>query len=172
MSATIRIAFPLDADDIASVHVRSWRVAYRDLLPEGARDGFPLERRQAMWRRIIADTAPHQTVWVAEDGDRVIGFANAGGSRDDGAPAGTGEVYSMYVDPDDAGTGVGLMLMEHATQYLRTRFQRATLWTFRDNAPARQFYEQAGWTFDGSEQAIAIGDFQAIEVRYAIELAD
>lgn len=169
MSATIRTATPADADGIASVHVRAWQAAYRDFLPEAVRDGFPLERRQAMWRLILEDTAPDLRVWVVEDGEDVIGFAAVGVSRDDGAPDGTGELYSIYLDPDRIGAGVGLTLMEHATQHLRSRFQRATLWTFRDNERARRFYEQAGWTFDGSEQAIEIGDFQAIEVRYVVE---
>jgi ribosomal protein S18 acetylase RimI-like enzyme len=178
-SATIRAATVDDADAIAAVHDRAWQVAYRDILPEVARQGYPLERQQAIWRRNLEDTAPELRVWVVEQAERVIGFVAIGSSRDDGASggstatgSGTGELYSIYLEPAQIGTGVGLMLMEHATQHLRSRFQRATLWTFRENEHARRFYERAGWTADGSEQAIEIGDFEAVEVRYAIEFDD
>ena len=44
---TVRRATPEDAAGVAGVHVRSWQVAYRGLLPDDYLDGLRPEDRMA-----------------------------------------------------------------------------------------------------------------------------
>jgi hypothetical protein len=46
----IRKATPEDARAIAEVHVKSWRAAYRDLLPQDFLQGLSVDRREQQWQ--------------------------------------------------------------------------------------------------------------------------
>jgi GNAT superfamily N-acetyltransferase len=167
----IRPAGPADARPVAEVHVASWRHAYRGLLPDDALDRLSVDDREARWLGAFADPDPTGGALVAEVEGRIVGFASFGPSRDDDAPAGTGEVPAIYVEPAALGTGVGRELLGAATRALREAgFGRATLWVLEANEPARRFYEKAGWRWDGT---VSQHDFDCANrpvVRYVADL--
>jgi L-amino acid N-acyltransferase YncA len=165
----IRRAATADAPAIASIHVRAWQAAYRGHLPDAFLDRLSAERGEPGWESAIAD--PEQRVWVAERGGRMIGFASTAPSRDQDAPPGTGELLTIYLEPDVVGTGVGRELFAHAVDDLRARgYRRAGLWVLESNVRTRRFYEAAGWRPDGAAKVEPAGDVQLREVRYVIEL--
>jgi hypothetical protein len=45
-------------------------------------------------------------------------------------------------------------------------YRDATLWVLQDNARARRFYSQAGWTADGATKTDDLDGFSLLEVRY------
>jgi ribosomal protein S18 acetylase RimI-like enzyme len=62
----------------------------------------------------------------------------------------TGHVFSLYVDPDAQGTGVGGRLLAEAERWFGSEgLAEATLWVFEANARARAFYARHGWQPDG-----------------------
>src|SRR5207244_7698798 len=109
--------------------------------------------------------------WLAERDGRVLGFAHTGPSRDEDAATDVGEVYAIYVDPVEEGTGLGRALFGHAVAELaRQRYQAATLWVLAGNRRARRFYEAAGWRPDGATRVEPREDYDLHEVRYRGEL--
>ena len=171
MSLKIRLASPLDAGAIASIHVRCWQHAYRGFVPDTVLDALSVAAHEQLWRHALESGAAESRVWIAMDRGHVLGFCATGSSRDDGSTAGTGEVGAIYLEPNRVGTGVGRALFEHAVNDLRERgFHTATLWVLRDNRLARRFYEVAGWQLDGAEQASSRGGPGLIETRYRREL--
>jgi GNAT superfamily N-acetyltransferase len=104
---------------------------------------------------------------VAEEDGRVTGFAVTGPSEDADAQDKTGEVYAIYLDPEQVGTGLGRALFEHAVEDLRERgFTEATLWVLETNERARRFYEVAGWKPDGTETSERVDCEMRPTVRY------
>jgi GNAT superfamily N-acetyltransferase len=167
----IRPARPADAEAVAQVHVASWRHAYRGLIPDDYLDRLSVEDREAMWRGAFADPDPRSGAFVAEQDGRVVGFAAFGPSRDDDAREGTGEVPAIYLDPAVVGSGIGRALFAEANAALReVGFTSATLWVLEANAPARRFYEKAGWTWDGGLSTHMFDRANEPVVRYATEL--
>jgi ribosomal protein S18 acetylase RimI-like enzyme len=170
-SATIiRPATLDDARAIAGIHVRSWRAAYRGLVPAELLASLSVERREAMWRTAVG--SPDIAVLVADRDGAVVGFVEVGATHDlEGDPSTTGEVMAIYVDPDVYGQGAGRSLMEGAVDELGRRgFVRATLWVFTANDRARRFYERVGWRPDGATKIDQYGDAHLHEVRYAREI--
>jgi GNAT superfamily N-acetyltransferase len=167
----IRPATLEDARPIVEVHVASWRDAYRGLLPDEFLEKLSVEEREARRIAAFADPSPGSGVLVAEDEGRVIGFASFCPSRDEDAPAGTGEVPAIYVAPAVVGTGVGRDLFASVTDALREAgFTRATLWVLEANERARRFYEKAGWAWDGAVSTHMFDCANEPVVRYAVDL--
>lgn len=100
MQVRLRRAEPGDEQAVAAVHVRSWQVGYRGLLPKAYLDGLRTEERAA--RYTFGERWP-ETV-LAVDGERVLGFATTGPARDDDS-RGCGGPWAVYVDPERWGEG-------------------------------------------------------------------
>ena len=100
---------------------------------------------------------------MAEARGRVLGFASIGPSRDE---HGVGELYAIYVDPDEWSQGAGRALIERAEECLAEEFAEATLWVLEDNPRARRFYEAAGWLPDGARQSVERLGVSPPELRY------
>jgi len=172
-SFTIRIreATPADARAIAEVHVRSWQAAYRGELPDDYLDRLSVDERERQWIERLAEAVLRGGTVVAEEDGRVIGFAGFGPTRDADAPAGTGEVYALYLLPGSVGRGVGRELFAQVNARLRELgYTRATLWVLATNQRSRRFYEAAGWAFDGTERTHPDQCRNLPIVRYAVEL--
>jgi GNAT superfamily N-acetyltransferase len=170
-TVTIRPGGVDDARPIAEVHVRSWRHAYRGLLPDAYLDRLSVDEREQRRLAAIADREPETGVFVAEIEGRVVGFASFCASRDEDAGDGVGEIPAIYLEPEVVGHGIGRQLFEAAIEELRrSGFRRATLWVLEANERARRFYEVAGWRWDGT---VSRHDFDCANepvVRYGVDL--
>lgn len=167
----IRESIPADAEAIATVHVRSWQVAYRGQLPVEYLDGLTVEDRLSQHQWALEHPRQDWRVWVAEEGRRVLGFAVTGPSEDADADPGTAELYAIYLEPEAYGTGVGRRLFAHAIGDLRERgYETATLWVLESNGRARRFYEVAGWRLDGATTTERIDCLNYPTVRYRADL--
>jgi GNAT superfamily N-acetyltransferase len=74
--------------------------------------------------------AEHE-VWVASDGDGVLGFAILSGDQ----------LLQLHVDPDEQNNGIGGRLLAQAKERRPGGF---SLWVFQKNVGARRFYERHG----------------------------
>ncbi|WP_067540882.1 GNAT family N-acetyltransferase [Nocardia crassostreae] len=88
-------------------------------------DGGPLsEQGRVNLSRMLAMSAWHRDAFclVAVDGARIIGFVNGRTGIEDGLLPGIGgEIYSLYVVPEERGSGVSRGLAEAAIAHLRAR---------------------------------------------------
>ncbi len=139
----IRGAQTADADAIARIYVDCWRDTYAGLIPDEVLIRMSQRRHALDWHRTIARPRHGERVIVAEDAGTVLGFGSCGASRSTDLPYG-GEIYTLYVDLDHRGLGIGGALLKALFAKLAAeRFDSALVWVLRDN-PARFFYEALG----------------------------
>jgi GNAT superfamily N-acetyltransferase len=80
-------------------------------------------------------------LWVAEDGDRMVGSIALVDAED-----GVGQLRWFLVVPEARGTGLGRRLLDAALAYARERgLSRIFLWSFADLTAALRLYERAGF---------------------------
>jgi ribosomal protein S18 acetylase RimI-like enzyme len=157
----VRPARHEDIPPIMALHERCWRISYAGLADADAKFARPREEWVRLWEEILDRT------WVAEAEGAVGGFVVCGASRDTDAPAGTGEIFALYVDPDRQGLGLGAALVSLALGELSgAGFSRVSLWTFEHNPASRGFYERLGFAWDGTETRDEDGPI----VRYVREV--
>jgi len=161
----VREARPDDAAGVARVHVRSWQVGYRGLLPDDQLDGLRPEDRAVRYDFTGRDPQLPATLVAVEEGV-ICGFVTTGPAGDADA-AGCGEVLALYVDPDAWGRGVGRGLMTEGRAVLvRRRFTEAVLWVLVGNARAERFYVADGWARDGHQRRDEVWGIAVDEIRY------
>ncbi|HEX6762597.1 MAG TPA: GNAT family N-acetyltransferase [Gaiellaceae bacterium] len=162
----VREAEPDDAFAVESIRVRGWQIAYRHVFPPEQLDALPVD--ETRWRRRFVEQPPGWSTFVAErDGD-VVGFASVGPSRDE---QGIGELYAIYVDPDEWSQGVGCALIGRSEERLARDFDEATLWVLTNNPRARRFYERSGWQVDGARKVEHRLGVRSEETRYRKRLS-
>jgi hypothetical protein len=68
----------LEAHAIATVHVRSWRAAYRGLLPDDVLAGLSVPDREQLWSDRLTARPPYTRTVVAVLAGAIVGFAVTG----------------------------------------------------------------------------------------------
>jgi len=90
-----------------------------------------------------------------------------GPSRDADATPETGELSSIYLDPEVWRQGIGTLLMRWAMVAAPSRsWAKMTLWVLKGNARAQAFYERSGWRADGVAKSEAFLDGTMEEIRF------
>lgn len=170
VDALIRPALPSDVPTIAEVHVRSWRVAYRGLMPDDFLAALDVPRRAAWWAQVVVD--PNVSVLVSTLSGSVIGFCSFLACRDEDAAPRTCEIATLYLEPSQWRSGFGSALVDRAVDLARIRgFLELSLWVLATNVPARSFYESRGFRADGKSQTHSRLGTPLHEVRYCRPLA-
>ena len=132
-----------DAPAIARVYVGGWRDAYPGILPDHVLLGLSEARQEREWRTSILHDRGHGLLHVALDGGRLVGFGSAGRSRFGTLPF-AGEVFTLYVDANARGRGIGQGLLVRLFGALaRAGRGSAIVWVLAAN-PARHFYAAQG----------------------------
>jgi GNAT superfamily N-acetyltransferase len=172
--ATVRPAEPTDADEIARIQVDTWRAAYADLLPAAILDGLDAAEAALTWRQTI-EQGPAQ-VFVAREGDWLVGFCAAGLAPEDETAAADGSpakdsatvalVSTVLVEPRWGRRGHGGRLLAHAGQAMRDAGStRGIAWVPEPDKATLAFYERAGWVADGTVRTLDAGGRPLREVR-------
>ena len=155
-AAQVRPARPDDAGPLGRCHLDCWREAYSVLVDgPGFRAALTrVDERVERWRQVLA--GPHQTVVAVADG-QVVGFASSGPQRDEDLDVPL-ELYALYVRRARWGTGLGHRLLQTVLGEAA-----GSLWVFRDNDRAVDFYARHGFRRDGAEKVEEF--FGGVEVR-------
>lgn len=149
----VRPAGAADAAAVAALQVRSWRAAYRGLVPDEFLDGLTEDAWLGRWTEQLAGAPPdgvHRLVStdVPEGVPRAVAV---GGPVRDPTSWVTGELYLLYADPAVWGRGHGAALLREVEARLAADGHgQALLWVAAGNERSIGFYRHHGWEPDGT----------------------
>jgi ribosomal protein S18 acetylase RimI-like enzyme len=164
LSFVVFPAGPSDAEELARVHVTSWRETYRGLLADAflARMSEPGFTRR--FRRALNDPGDSVTL-AAADRHGLVGYAQGGTSRRN--VPGEAEVATLYVLRQAQGRGLGQRLMVETARALAAQGATSLMISvLRDNIRARGFYEHLGGEPEEARQEPGPGGRLLFEVAY------
>ena len=167
---TTRVASAADAPVIAEILTETFE-GYRAWAPP---EWSPPPRDEA--EAFLAPALSRSDVWFLlafAHGKAVghVGLSPVTGVQPEPAPAGTINLWQLFVRPPWQGRGVANELMRAAeAEAWRRGFTRMRLWAPRDAAQARRFYEREGWTATGETRGSASVGLPL--VQYARALTD
>lgn len=142
----LRVARLTDVPGITRVHVDSWQTTYAGLMPEDILANINYERRAQNMERFLRGQPEKAATFVAEENDRIVGFAQCGPNRDpELAGMFSGELYGIYLLKDWQRKGLGRQLVLAVTRFfLLHQVESMIVWALTSNQPARRFYEALG----------------------------
>ncbi len=169
---SVRAAEATDGAAIAAVKWRSWRRAYRTILPDAFLDDLAVVPTPGYWIGRAAVPPSHRHgCFVAGPRGTVLGIADVAPTRDEDLDReAVTEVLVLYVDPAAQRRGIGGALLAAAVDHARTTgAAEVVLWVAEANVGARAFYEAAGWRADGAGKRFEVTPEVAMEeVRYRL----
>ena len=163
--ATIRRATADDARAIAQVRVDAWRASYAGIVPAAYLAAMSADENAAQWRRILTAGPNTASVFVADDGASVAGFASGHvlAEQKHGFDA---ELSAIYLRRDRQRAGTGRRLVAAVAAAQREHGARGLLtWVIAANRGARAFYERLGAALV-VEQPFQWDGLDLIEVAY------
>jgi GNAT superfamily N-acetyltransferase len=174
---SVRPARVADVPEIARIQVQTWRAAYADLLPPQVLARATEERARAEWAAAVtAPPSPGHRVLVAQEQDRVVGFAAFGPAEPagEGDPAtGAGEIHTLLVEPRWGRRGHGSRLLAAIVDHLRADGAgRALVWVAAGDVASARFYASAGWEPDGYVRMLEDAGRTLRESRLHVSLAE
>jgi len=165
MTVVIRAATFEDAESIATVHVASWQVAYKGIVPGAFLNALSVERSTWDWDRSLRAKKPDML--VACDGNVIVGWIAFGACRDSGEDGSRAEIEALYVLEPFWRRGIGKRLYNSASRILLVAgYSSISLWVLSKNLRAQAFYLRIGFTLDDRSKTIQIGGASLIEVRF------
>ncbi len=159
---TIRLARSGDARGIARLDIDTWRTTYAGVLSASYLVGLSEQRRETGWRMVIA-REPRDVRVAVDAASMILGFGSCGPSRSERHFP--GEVFTLYVGPDQQNQGIGRrLLIALFRRLVASGLDAAIIWVLRDN-PARFFYERLGGR-QVSHKAIPVGGSRVEALAY------
>jgi ribosomal protein S18 acetylase RimI-like enzyme len=164
----IRRAQIADAETVAKIHVASWDVAYRGIMPDDVIARTDVAYRTHLWNQRLGDGA--WPVFLLEDEGQTVAFCHMYPTHDpDDDPKSVGHITSVHVLPHLRGRGYGRRLIDHVVaEFRRRKFREITLWVLEENRKARIFYDTYGFRPDGGKKTYP--NTAVPEVRYRLTL--
>jgi GNAT superfamily N-acetyltransferase len=170
--ADTRPAQPADAEELARVQLGTWREAYDRILPAEVLAGLDLATTAEQWRQAIE----HGRVFVAVEGDWLVGFVSVGPAPDSESADAKGNpppdastvalVGTLLVEPRWGRRGHGGRLLAAACQAVRNAgATRGIVWVPEADNASLGFFSRAGWQPDGTVRTLDAGGRPLREVR-------
>ncbi len=155
----------LPSDDrlqISRIYEKSWRYAYKGIIPQSYLDSIPSGR----WVSNLDQEGINTLVML--ENNTFIGTSSYGCSRFPG-PEDFGEIISVYLLPEYIGEGYGKMLFRAVMGDLEELgYQNLFLWVLEENKRARRFYEREGFYYSGEDKEDCIGGRKLRELQYRL----
>lgn len=157
-----------DLRRVSEIVVESWKTAYRGIVADEYLESLTVDQN---YQKRLNDYTDGGFV-VAEINNEVVGFCRYRfeNAYEDKFPDVDCELCALYVKSAYKGNGVGKKIINYVmNDFKKKGYKKMILWCFKDNYPARMFYEKMGGIY-GSEGIITRGEKDYKEVSYTYDL--
>jgi ribosomal protein S18 acetylase RimI-like enzyme len=160
----IRQAELEDAEQIARLHVASWKVAYGGFMPPKQMAWISEVREVRRATDLISN--PETPYLVAACGEEIVGFLVYGPPGDECDPESTRQIYTFFVDPRLYRQGIGSRLL--STMEAEICVPEITVWVMTQGTHGPRFYERSGFVRESETEKMSQlidADFPIVRYR-------
>ncbi|MDY2630620.1 MAG: GNAT family N-acetyltransferase [Clostridium sp.] len=164
----IKYAKDIDSEILGEIHSKSWKAAYKNIIPDKILDNITSQKRASYFKRALTEGWEEDAIIYKND--YAIGLICIGKCRDRDLDNSFGEIWGIYLLPEFWNLGIGSILINWGINELKSRgYSKVTLWVLENNLNAIKFYKKHGFIHDGTVKEIYIGK-TLNEYRYLKEI--
>lgn len=157
-----------DSPTISNILAKTWRIAYKGIVPQSYLNSLPDDYWSDPFRNWINNNL--LTAWLICENAVPVGCIAYGHSREEKF-SNWCEIVSIYVLPGYWRKGYGRSLLEKALSDLTQKgYRHCYLWVLKENYRARKFYEKHGFRCNQDEYYMEIHNKVVTGVRYVTAL--
>jgi len=144
LDISIRKAKSSDLNEIITVHIETWKTAYKGVVPDKNIQRFIIRTRDKRWQKQLKNMIEEKIFFIAESNkSEIVGFAIGGLERSKN-PNYKGELMGIYIIKEFQRKGIGKALTRKIVEELiDMKINSMLLWVLENN-PYRTFYETIG----------------------------
>ena len=152
----IRKATLNDAEQIAKVHVASWKMTYKGFLSESFLENVTPESRYILWRKNIHDS--NKIILVLEKNAEIIGFVAGDRVKSGEYEQYDGDLTALYFKKEEQGKGYGKRLLhELLTEFTKRGYRNCIVKVLKESN-YKIFYEKLGAVHIGDQPLDGFGN--------------
>ncbi len=154
MKFVLRNANINDIEGLALASTNCLNEIYNNVLSEDALEGFTVTKAIKKWRNEFVDQtgdADKAILLIENESSNIVGYSVCGLAKAASKNfLGDSEIFSLYVEPDHQGYGLGKALMLANARWLISRgLFCGGIWVSESNELGRRFCEDLGAREDG-----------------------
>ena len=148
MNVKIRKAVVSDVPDIVAINIKTWKIAYKGIVPQAHLDSLSIYDKLPRWTKRINNLKENKNeIFVAEisniNGKELVGFSLGGPSHFEDFKI-DGDLHAIYVLPKYWKQGIGTLLFNSIIKsFLNMKFKTMIIWALKENS-ACKFYKKMG----------------------------
>ncbi|MEG0483605.1 MAG: GNAT family N-acetyltransferase [Acinetobacter sp.] len=147
----IRMAVANDAQQIAEIHVQSWKETYTGIIKPEVLDNLSVPKRLTLWQHIIPH--PDHQLFVCEKDGKILGFLDGYLNPN----SNIAEIRAFYLLKNIQGEGIGRAMFEKFHQLIHPQQHQILRLEVINKNPSRYFYEKMGGQAVGEQDASDLG---------------
>lgn len=137
---------PVDAPDVADLHLQIWQQAYAPIFGAERLQQLPAAEFRKVWQERL-QAGDYQCLGIYAQ-EQLAGFCGWGDYS-----SSTAEIYHFYLHPDYWGQGVAEQAMGQLINRIKAAgYPEVLLWVLKANIRAQRFYQKWGFVPTGAEQ--------------------
>ncbi|TVX91519.1 GNAT family N-acetyltransferase [Cohnella terricola] len=163
----IRTANYKDVNNIAHVHINSWKTTYKGIISDIFLANLSLESRITQWKSILNEPSNKIiTLVLVNDEDQVQGFIYGGSPRDREIGF-ESEIYAFYLLEEVQGQGCGRQLIIEFLKILKENsYNNTMLWVLEKNSAVKFYVKMGGEIINEKVQLIGEESFNEIAIGW------
>lgn len=110
----IREALISDVPQISKVHIDSWKITYKNLLPETILEKLSYDNSEHLWAKILIHPLSNAKIYVALYNDKIVGFCSVEALQE------KGKIHALYILPEYQRLRIGSHLLFKSIDFLET----------------------------------------------------
>lgn len=134
---------PTDSLEIAKLIKDGWNSAYKGLISEEFLKNMNIDDMATKWKNNIKT---NENIYVYVSNDKILGVITFGDAKEY-ATQNIGEIFCLYVKPEEKRKGIGTQLLEFAkNKLIQEGYQKMIIWCLKGNKQGANFYKKCGGT--------------------------
>ena len=128
--------------EIAKLIKDGWNLAYKGIISDEYLANMNIEVISESWRQAI--DANRSNIYVYKENKQILGVIRFGKAEKLNA-YNMGEVFVLYVKPEQKRKGIGSQLLKYAKkQLVENKYEKMIIWCLKGNIQGSNFYKKHG----------------------------